>query len=111
MSYSLQGSIVLGFFKKLRYAVRSPKWGSVRKEHLKDNPVCAACGRSKKLEVHHIVPVHMDPNRELDPSNLVTLCDDPCHIVFGHLMNYKSWNKDVIEDCSVYLNKVKNKPL
>lgn len=102
---------MLGFFKKLRYAVRSPKWTTIRKQHLKDNPNCAACGRNKKLEVHHIEPVHINPDRELDPANLITLCDSPCHITFGHLLDYKSWNKNVVDDCVVYLNRVKNKPL
>ena len=101
---------MFGLRKFLRFAYRSPKWSSVRKEHLKDNNFCAACGRTKKLEVHHIEPVHLNPDRELDPSNLITLCDDPCHFIFGHLLDYKSWNKDVINDCEVYLNKVKNKP-
>lgn len=85
-------------------------WSKVRKEHLTENNFCAACGRDKKLEVHHIEPVHLNPDKELDPSNLITLCDDPCHLLFGHLMNYKSWNKDVVIDCAVYLDKVKNKP-
>lgn len=101
---------VLGIFK-IRYAVRSPKWSSVRKEHLKQNPNCAACGKNKKLEVHHIKPVHTNPELELDPSNLITLCADPCHILFGHLMDWKSWNTNVINDTSVYLSKVKNRPL
>jgi len=101
---------MFGFKKFLRFAYRSPKWSSVRKEHLNNQPTCAACGRNKKLEVHHIEPVHCNPDRELDPSNLITLCDDPCHFIFGHLMDYKSWNKYVIEDCELYLNKIKNKP-
>jgi len=101
---------MFGFLKKLRYAIRSPKWSNVRKEHLKNNPNCAACGRDKKLEVHHIKPVHLFPELELDPSNLVTLCADPCHIVFGHLMNFKSWNSNVVIDSDLYLNKVNNKP-
>lgn len=101
---------MFSFLKKLRYAIRSPKWSNVRKEHLKNNDYCIACGRNKKLEVHHIKPVHLFPELELDPSNLVTLCADPCHIVFGHLMNFKSWNSDVVIDSSSYLNKVNNKP-
>ncbi len=101
---------MFNFLKKLRYAVRSPKWTNVRKEHLKYNATCAACGRDKKLEVHHIKPVHLFPELELDPSNLVTLCADPCHVVFGHLMNFRSWNSDVVVDSNVYLNKVNNKP-
>jgi 5-methylcytosine-specific restriction endonuclease McrA len=98
------------FFNKLRYAVRSPKWQNVRKEHIKNNPYCISCGRDKRLEVHHIKPVHLFPELELDPGNLVTLCADPCHLLFGHLMNFKSYNKMVIEDSMVYLNKVKNRP-
>lgn len=94
----------------LRFATRSPKWSSVRKQHLKNNPCCAACGKCDKIEVHHIEPVHINPDRELDPSNLITLCDSPCHMVFGHLMNYKSWNPQVEADSKQYLSKIKNRP-
>lgn len=87
---------------------RSSKWRSVREIHLSKNRVCAACGRDKDLDVHHIEPVYIKPERELDPTNLITLCADPCHLVFGHLMNYKRWNIDVIEDCASYYSKIKN---
>jgi hypothetical protein len=97
-------------FKKIRFAERSPDWSKIRKQHLKNNPNCAACGRNKKLEVHHIVPVHLDHSKELDLENLITLCDDPCHFTFGHLMNYQSWNKDIISDCENYFKKVKTRP-
>ncbi len=96
---------------KDNFGGRSWSWTKVRNEHLKNNPSCAACGRNKKLEVHHIKPYHKYPELELDPTNLITLCDDPCHLVFGHLMNYKSWNEDVVSDCNEYNNKVKNRPL
>jgi 5-methylcytosine-specific restriction endonuclease McrA len=69
-----------------------------------------ACGSCKKPEVHHIVPVHLAPELELDPENLITLCDKYCHFIFGHLMNYKSWNVDVLEDSKTYLKKIKDKP-
>lgn len=96
--------------KKVRYAIRSPKWSSIRKKHIKENPKCAVCGKDTKIEVHHIEPVHINPDRELDPSNLITLCDSPCHLIFGHLMDYRSWNKDVVEDSKNYNLKIKNKP-
>jgi hypothetical protein len=96
--------------KELRFASRSPSWSKIRKEYLKKYPCCAACGRSKKVEVHHIKPVHTHPEKELDLDNLITLCDSPCHIVFGHFMDYKSWNPKVIEDCMVYYNKYNNRP-
>lgn len=89
---------------------RSYKWSSVRKEHLKENNYCSACGRRNNLEVHHIEPVHKNPDKELDPDNLITLCSSHCHFVFGHLMDYKSWNVDVVKDCSSYMQKIKNRP-
>jgi len=98
------------FNKNIRFAIRSPKWQTVRKNHLILNPICAACGKFKKLEVHHIVPVHVDPSKELDPDNLMTLCADPCHILFGHLMDFKSWNSGVNEDCKEYYQKILDRP-
>lgn len=98
------------FQGKIRYAVRSPKWKKVREQHLLEHPYCSACGRSLKVEVHHIEPVHLNPDRELDPTNLITLCDSPCHIVFGHFLDYKSWNINVVKDSLKYYTKYKNKP-
>jgi hypothetical protein len=94
-------------FLKIRYAKRAPGWSSVRKKHLSVNGQCAACGKTKNLEVHHIKPVHLFPDLELEISNLITLCADPCHIVFGHFMDFKKWNKTVVKDCAEYLEKLK----
>jgi 5-methylcytosine-specific restriction protein A len=103
---------MLNFFssRKLRYAIRSPKWSTIRKEHLKKYPTCTACGSSKNLEVHHIVPVHIDPSKELDIDNLITLCSENCHILFGHLMYFKSWNKNVVNDCANMNQKIITRP-
>ena len=89
---------------------RSPKWRSVRNQHVEDNPTCAACGRKTDLQVHHIVPYHVDPSRELDPTNLITLCGKHCHFVFGHLMDWKSWNENVVRDSTLYLLAKTNRP-
>lgn len=88
---------------------RSPKWSTIRKHHIDSQPHCQACGNYKNLEVHHIIPVSIDKNKELDPKNLITLCKT-CHFVFGHLMDWNSWNTEVINDCRVYYKKVINKP-
>lgn len=74
---------------------RSGQWRHLREEHLKKQPQCAACGRTRNLIVHHIVPVSFDPTLELDPDNLLTLCETPCHIVFGHFFSYHCYNRDV----------------
>lgn len=94
----------------LQQPKRSPLWPKVRKDHLSKNPFCAACGSKKDLEVHHIEPFSINPDRELDPSNLITLCSKYCHFSIGHLMDYNSWNINVIEDARVYLDKVTNRP-
>ena len=89
---------------------RSPKWRSVRNDFIKTHNVCAACGREDNLEVHHIVPYHVDPSKELDHENLITLCGKKCHFIFGHLWDWKSWNKDVVEDCVSFNSKRTNRP-
>lgn len=81
---------------------RSSQWRRVRAEHLRKEPTCQACGRSKDLQVHHIVPVAFCKICELDPENLITLCADPCHLVFGHFLSYKCYNKNVREMVKAY---------
>lgn len=81
---------------------RSSRWKKLRATHLQKEPVCQACGRVRDLEVHHIVPVSVDPDRELDPRNLITLCGSPCHIVFGHFMNYHCYNREVRKTVAAY---------
>ena len=54
---------------------RSPKWPALRRKFLQRNPTCAACGTTECLEVHHCVPFHIDSAKELDPRNLLTLCE------------------------------------
>jgi len=98
------------FFGIELFGTRSSGWTKLRKQYLSKFPKCAACGRSSKVEVHHIIPVHVDSDKELDPDNLITLCDDPCHLLFGHLMHYKSWNENVVQDCAMFYNKILNRP-
>jgi hypothetical protein len=88
---------------------RSPSWNKVRNEHIRKYPKCAACGKTKNLEVHHIVPYKIDKTKELDINNLITLCGDHCHFVFGHLMDWKSYNPNIKEDAEQYLAKIKAK--
>lgn len=101
---------VLGLLRTAILNNRSPEWPNLRKEHIKKQPFCQACGSKNNLEVHHIEPVHVNPARELDPENLITLCGKNCHFMFGHLMDYYSWNVNVVQDSQVYLSKVQSRP-
>lgn len=90
---------------------RSSNWAKIRKEHLTKQPKCKACDGNECLEVHHIKPFNTNPELELDLNNLITLCESKkngvnCHLLFGHLGNFKSINPNVIEDSSVWLNKI-----
>lgn len=99
-------------------AKRSSQWPKVRKEHLEKNPTCAVCGSTAKVEVHHMVPFHVNPTLELVPSNLITLCEAKkkginCHLLIGHLGNYRGSNPDVLIDSqswSIKLNPPKTDP-
>lgn len=90
---------------------RSSGWYRTRKQHLKKQPKCMACGGNQKIEVHHIKPFNINPELELDPKNLITLCESKsngvnCHLLFGHLGNYKSINPEAVKDSSVWLSKI-----
>lgn len=88
---------------------RSPQWNSVRRKHLLAQPSCQACGNTKNLSVHHIEPFHLRPDRELDLSNLLTLCEDGpnCHLTFGHLRDWSQYNPQVVGDAALYLSRLK----
>ena len=75
---------------------RSSRWPAVRAKHLEDHPCCTACGGTKNLEVHHVIPYHVDNSKELSPENLQTLCGLPrnCHWCVGHGFDWKAWRPD-----------------
>ncbi len=98
------------YIKPKKFDNRSPKWKYIRSKHLESQPECAVCGSSQKVEVHHIIPVSVDQSKELDPNNLITLCDKYCHFIFGHLMDWKSWNPDIIADAKQFAKKISKKP-
>lgn len=92
---------------------RSPQWDAVRNAHVRANPYCAACGSGLRLNVHHVQPYHLYPELELDPANLLTLCEGTvvnCHLLFGHLRSWLSWNPNVHEDAAAMLAKIKGRP-
>lgn len=93
-------------------APRDGKWNRVRGAHLRKNGTCVACGGKELLQVHHIEPYHLYPEKELWPSNLITLCQHParlCHFLFGHLYDWAAWNPDVKEYAANHLKLVQTR--
>src|SRR5437660_1424339 len=88
---------------------RSPEWSRVAKEHRLREPACVACGyKGKKLQVHHIKPFHLHPQLELDPRNLITLCEArgrDHHLLLGHLDAWDSYNEHIHDDVRHFYRK------
>lgn len=55
------------------------EWLHIRSAFLEDRPLCAKCGSGDRLEVDHIVPRAIAPERFKDPENLQVLCHT-CHM-------------------------------
>lgn len=83
-------------------ARRSTKWPAARAAHLKIEPTCQWCGGVDALEVHHIQPVHVRPDLELDPNNHITLCEAKnlrCHLEKGHRGNWHDFDPKIRAEC------------
>jgi hypothetical protein len=91
---------------------RSEQWPEVRNTFLKENPSCAVCGGTKRLQVHHIVPFNVAPDLELEKDNLITLCTSKkyginCHLLIGHLGNFKRANLNVKADAAYWKERLR----
>ena len=107
-------ALLTGLVGVLFAGERSGKWPTVRAHYLEAHPTCAACGSAEHLTVHHILPFQFWPEKELDTENLIMLCESPthnCHLIFGHLMDYHSYNPSVRKDAEAYLAKRKARPM
>jgi 5-methylcytosine-specific restriction protein A len=88
---------------------RSSHWPTVEREFRAANPTCAVCGGQEALQVHHVTDFHEivplgRPDLELDPRNLITLCEGPDqhHLLIGHVDDFKSYNPDVRTDVALF---------
>ena len=90
-------------------AERSGKWHAVREHHIEAHPECAVCGRTDGCEVHHVQTFSLYPERECDPSNLITLCRRH-HIEWGHLGDYNASNPLVRQEAERHRAMVKARP-
>ncbi len=85
-------------FEFIRFVIRNPAyvtknargaWATRKSMNafraLPENQECAWCGRNKKLEVHHIQPVSVAPQKIEDHDNMLMLCRKPAdHRIVGH---------------------------
>jgi hypothetical protein len=75
--------------------------------------MCVVCGGSRKVVAHHIISFHIAPDLELDPTNLIALCEGKktlnCHLIFGHLGNFRKINPSVLSDAAQWSVKLRRK--
>lgn len=92
-------------------ARRSGRWRTVRDDFLRGK-CCAVCGGKKYLVAHHIIPFHLAPDLELVESNLIALCERKkyginCHLLLGHVGNFKRVNVNVLADVAYWNEKLR----
>ncbi len=85
--------------------LRNANWLDFSREFLKTK-VCAVCGGKYRLVAHHKIPWYLRPDLELVEDNLIPLCEGRnscnCHLTFGHLGNWRMYNRQVVEDSTTY---------
>ena len=65
----------------------SKEFKEIRKELL-TNAKCKRCGCQDNLITHHIIPYSVNPERFVDKSNMVVLCEE-CHRKYHHEYGFK----------------------
>ena len=83
-------------------AKRSPKWRKTQDAFLKGKR-CAVCGGKMSMTAHHKIPFSIAPELELIEDNLLPLCEAErygidCHLLVGHLGNFRRYNPTVVAD-------------
>jgi 5-methylcytosine-specific restriction enzyme A len=103
-----------GAIEAARHGIaRSSHWPAVEKAFRASSPFCACCAKQDPktpVQVHHKFPFHYAialgrPDLELDPRNLITLCEtekgkpgENHHLLVGHADDFQSSNLTVEED-------------
>ncbi len=101
--------------------VRSEHWPVIEEAFKAEHPQCEACTvgdpGADAVQVHHVLPFHFAillgrPDLELDPRNLISLCEkekgedaQDHHLLLGHLDDFQSYNKDVRDFAVKFLSK------
>jgi len=95
-------------------AKRSKDWPAFRKAQIAKQPYCSVCKRTERLQLHHLTPFHVAPELELSPENTVVLCARSkvlnCHLVYGHLGDFKRINPFVMADIAEWSAKLDRTP-
>lgn len=111
-AYTVIGNVAVGSLAPIPFGRpqegRSSGWVKLERETVEGHPFCSCCGRTSELQVHHLEPFHLAPERELDPTNLIVVCRW-CHWLVCHLCDWKAYNPLAVQDCARLADKIKHR--
>jgi len=100
--FSFVGLVIRNPSMVTRHARRLYATHKAMRAFHKTHKLCAWCGATKRLEVHHIIPVSVAPAKAADTTNMIVLCRS-CHLVVGHNNSFRnSYVIGVVRLCSTY---------
>ncbi len=92
---------------------RDPQWPALSKKMIKEaGNKCALCNKSKNLITHHIIPVHVNKELELNENNLIVLCEHlthNCHFFIAHCCDWRSYNPEIRIDTKLLNERILNR--
>ena len=74
--------------KKIEGKWRGTWQRDIRKKMQEVDTLCRRCRDFKGTQVHHIIPVYVDPTRAFDAENITLVCDD-CHEHFHRTQDWQ----------------------
>jgi len=69
----------LGSHKSYKFFLKSTYWNVIRMKQLQDHPICAICGATENLRVHHPDYKQVPRGTEYKNMHLLTTVCDECH--------------------------------
>ena len=74
-------------------------WKNFRLRLIKErHPLrCRLCGDWKNVQLHHVIPVSINPSLECVRENIVELCKTH-HFIVGHQSNWNNYNVNFWKD-------------
>ncbi len=88
---------------------RTPECLKAMRDYKKLHPACEISGSLKAVEPHHVLPVHLFPEKANDPTNFICLTRW-LHFWLAHFGSWKSFNINIKAEAEILRLKIKNRP-
>lgn len=86
--------------RNFKYTTAHPRhvWSIMKtmNQYAREHPFCEITGKTP-ITVHHIIPVHIDPEKATDLTNMISLARGDVHKIFGHGGNWKWYVRNILE--------------